>query len=62
MGFFSNLDQMVVELIGDGCKDDDVVEIVRMEYNGLISEDNIRETIDTVRMRDYDDPYYPYPG
>ena len=61
MGFFSTLDQTIVDLISDGCKDDDVVEIVRMEYNGLVSESAIRETINTVRMGDYDDPYYPYP-
>jgi len=50
MGFFSNLDQMVVELIADGCKDDDVVEAVRLEYNGIVNETLVREVIAGVHL------------
>lgn len=60
MGFFSNLDQMVVELIGDGCKDDDVVEAVRIEYNGIVNETLVRETIAGVRLREYEPDPSPY--
>ena len=60
MGFFSNLDQMVVELIGDGCKDDDVVEAVRIEYNGIVNETLVRETIAGVRLQEHEPDYDPY--
>jgi hypothetical protein len=60
MGFFSNLDQMVVELVADGCKDEDVVEAVRIEYNGIVNETLVRETIAGVRLREYEPDYDPY--
>lgn len=61
MGFFTKLDQQIVDLMESGCKDADVVEAIRIEYNGLVNEQQVLEVIDTVRMGDYDDPYYPYP-
>jgi len=60
MGFFSKLDQTVIDLVSSGCKDDDVVEAVRLEYNGIVSETLIRETIAGVRLREYEPDPSPY--
>jgi hypothetical protein len=58
MGFFSDLDVAIMEACSQTTSDDAVVSMIRQQYNGLVTESTIRESIDAIRMGDYD--WSPY--
>lgn len=60
MGFFSDLDIAIVEACADTDDDAAVVAIIRQQYNGLVAESTIRESIDAIRCNVYDYDPCPY--
>jgi hypothetical protein len=58
MGFFSKLDQQIVDLLNDGHSAEDILATLHIEYNGLVSMSTIRETIEAYNFGDYD--YSPW--
>lgn len=54
MGFFSALDASVIEACLYTEDDDAVVSMVRADYNYLVSEQMVRESIAAVRLNDVD--------
>jgi hypothetical protein len=54
MGFFTTLDQQIVDLMSDGYTAEDIMTTLHIEYNGLVSKQTILDTIEAYSCGDYD--------
>ena len=54
MGFFSQLDIEVMEMVQDNVPDQSIVDYLFSKYNGNVSKETLQETVDAVHFGDYD--------
>jgi hypothetical protein len=46
----TKLDRDVIRLVSAGCKDDDVVLQINLEYNGIVKDETVKEILESVRL------------
>lgn len=53
MGYFSNVDSDILEMVAAKMDDEAVVLAMNLLYNGIVSESRIRESLETIHCRNW---------